>query len=589
MKNNPDESERLYSSLIQHLPEAIFTCDLKGFITLYNNAAVNLWGKEPVVGKDLWCTPCKVYNKSGLNYLQQHCHTENHLNECRPVYGEELVLVRHDGSTSIIKIFPSSIYTKNGHIAGTVNMLMNVTKENEVENGLEDKYRNLVEQAALGIFLFDAEGNFITANTNGCLMLGYDKTSLLKLNIRDIIPPLYKGKEFVKLSTLYTGKPLIIERQYMRKDGSVFFAEVNAQLTDEGNIQAIVSDITESKTAKENMQKAIERYDILAKATSDTIWDWDIVNDTMSYNEGITNMFGYEKAEVENVVNWWKEKIYPDDFLLIAETIREVFDKKLTMAKMEYRFYCADQTYKYIYDRAYVIYDENNKPIRMIGAMQNVTYEKEEENRISKAIIDAQEQERRHIGQELHDNVNQILAGSLLTLGMAKVEINNTKKATGFIEITNGHISNAIEEIRKLSHQLAPVSFNDESLVDIFENLLLKINVNNRYNITLQFDELCTGKISCDLQINLYRILQEAIKNILKYSFATKIDISVKEQAGIVKMRIYDDGKGFDIKSTLKGIGINNMKKRTQFFSGKFLLNSSPGNGCELIVEIPLH
>lgn len=590
MKNNLNEREGLNNVLIQYLPEAIYTCDQNGVITQYNDAAVNLWGREPVSGKDLWCTLGKIYIKSGTGYSQHFCGTAGaYGNECRPVYGEEMLLERPDGTRRIIKIFPSSMHNKTGNITGTVNMLMDVTIEKVVEKGSEDKYRNLVEQAAVGIFLFDSEGNFISANTNGCLMLGYDKKSLLTLNIKDIIPPPYQGKEFIKLSTLYTGKPFIIDRQYMRKDGSVFFTEVNAQLTTEGNIQAIVRDITESKTAKENMLKAIERYDILAKATSDTIWDWDIVNDTMLYNEGINIMFGYEKAEVLNVVNWWKEKIYPDDFLLVAETIKEVFDRKLSMAKMEYRFYCADNTYKYIYDRAYVIYDENEKPIRMIGAMQNVTYEKQEENRIAKACIDAQEHERRHIGQELHDNVNQILAGSLLTLGMVKIDINDPAKASEFIDITNGHINHAIEEIRKLSHQLVPVSFDDDSLVDIFENLLLKVNLNNRFNITLKFDEICKSRISYDIQINLYRILQEAIKNILKYSSATSIEISVKEHFKTVIMRIYDNGKGFDVKSTIKGIGINNMSKRAQFFSGKFLLTSSPGNGCEIIVEIPLH
>jgi two-component system, NarL family, sensor histidine kinase UhpB len=587
MKNNLDESKKLNSFLFQNLPEALYTCDQKGHITQFNNAAANLWGREPVIDKDLWCTLGKIYVKAGGDYAEHFCNQEDPQNECMPVYGEEMLLERPDGSKKIIKIFPSDMHTETGHLKGTVNMLMDVTEEKIIEK--EDKYRNLVEQAAVGIFLFDPEGNFISANTNGCLMLGYDKQSLLSLNIRDIIPPRYRGKEFIKLSTLYTGKPLIIDRQYMRKDGTVFFTEVNAQLTSEGNIQAIVRDITESRTAKENMQKAIDRYDILAKATSDTIWDWDIVNNTMLYNEGIKNMFGYEKSEVHNVVNWWKEKIYPDDYLLVAETIRDLFERKLTMAKMEYRFYCADHTYKYIYDRAYVIYDENEKPIRMIGAMQNVTYEKQEENRIAKAIIDAQEQERRHIGQELHDNVNQILAGSLLTLGMAKLDINEPAKAIEYIDITSGHLTHAIDEIRKLSHQLVPVSFEDGSLVDIFENLLLKVNLNNRFDITLHFDDICKNRISYEIQINLYRILQEAIKNILKYSEATSIEISVKEHPKHLRMRIYDNGKGFDVKSTVKGIGISNMNKRAQFFSGKFLLISAPGKGCELIVEIPLH
>jgi two-component system sensor histidine kinase UhpB len=495
---------------------------------------------------------------------------------------------RPDGTIRHVKTFPSPLFNAHGQFSGTINMLIDITEKIEKEKLIEDKYRNLVEQAADGIFLFDMEGNFLSANNNGCLMIGYDKATLLTLNINAIIPPQYQGKEFIKSAALYNGKPVLAERQYMRKDGTVFYTEVNAQITSKGNIQAIVRDITDRRKAKENMQKAIDRYDLLAKATSDTLWDWDIVNNQMLYNEGITKMFGYEKESIDNVLEWWKEKIHPDDFHLIAETIKEVFEKKLEMVQLEYRFHCADDSSKYIYDRAYVIYDGQQTPVRMIGAMQNVTYLKEEENRIAKAIIDAQEQERRHIGQELHDNVNQILAGSMLTLGMAKLEIKDAAMASGFIDITHGHIGSAIDEIRKLSHQLAPVSFDENTLKDIFENLLLKINLNNRFKINLQIGEIKNGNLTDDIQINLYRILQEQIKNILKYSGASFIDISLTETGDMVRMRIFDDGCGFDTKDIHKGIGINNMKKRAQFFSGKFKLNSAPGKGCEIIIEIPL-
>ncbi|GAB2835382.1 PAS domain-containing protein [Ferruginibacter profundus] len=339
--------------------------------------------------------------------------------------------------------------------------------------------------------------------------------------------------------------------------------------------------------AEDAIVKAVERYDILARATSDTIWDWDIVNNTMHYNDGIAQMFGYSASEVENVVDWWNEKLYPDDFKKVTELIEEVFEKGLQKFHITYRFRCADGAYKYIFDRAYVLFDESGNPCRMIGAMQDITYHVDEELRISKAIIDAQEQERRFIGGELHDNVNQILAGSLLALSMVKSSKSLTKKTLEYVEMGKAHIFNAIEEVRKLSHKLAPASFDDTSLRDAFENLLQTFNVNNQFNIKFEMDDAC-NTVSGDVQINLYRIVQEQIKNIVKYAAADEIEISVKQSAQAIKMRINDNGKGFDIKTVKKGIGLSNIKKRVESFSGKFTVNAAAGKGCEIIIEIPL-
>jgi len=352
-------------------------------------------------------------------------------------------------------------------------------------------------------------------------------------------------------------------------------------------IIANLRDISERKEAEIKIRSAVERYDILSQATSDTIWDWDIVNNTMLYNEGITKMFGYHASEVENVVDWWNEKLYPDDFKKVTELVEEVFEKGLQKFQLTYRFRCADGSYKYIFDRAYVMFDENNNPCRMIGAMQDISSQVEEEMRVSKAIIDTQEKERQYIGAELHDNVNQVLASSLLVLGMIKNEKMSQKESLEFIETGKGYINNAIEELRKLSHELAPASFDNLTLKDAFQSLLQDFNLNNRFKIKFNFDERC-NMAGDDVQINLYRIMQEQMKNIVKYAEAKKIEIAVTRVNGSISLRVFDNGKGFDIKTVKNGIGLSNIKKRAESLSGKFLLNSSPGRGCEIIVEIPL-
>lgn len=377
------------------------------------------------------------------------------------------------------------------------------------------------------------------------------------------------------------------------KNSDIFIISSNGSPIQDakGNISGAVlvfNDITEKRKAENQIKRALNRYDILSQATSDTIWDWDIISNQIVYNYNITKMFGYDISEVENVIDWWKQKLHPDDLQAVSETLDQVFKSKTQNVQLEYLFRSADNSFKYIYDRSFVIYDECKKPIRMIGAMQDVTFAKEEEKRIAKAILDAQEEERSFIGSELHDNINQILAGSLITLSMAKSKNSDKDQTFEFIETTQGYISNAIEEIRKLSHQLAPAAFDDTSLRDVFEGLLETINLNNQYKISLHFDDMYKMHIGDEIQLNLFRILQEQSKNILKYAEASIIEVSVTQSGNAMRMRIYDNGKGFDLNTINKGIGLSNIKKRAESFGGKFILNSKPGNGCEILVEIPL-
>ena len=268
--------------------------------------------------------------------------------------------------------------------------------------------------------------------------------------------------------------------------------------------------------------------------------------------------------------------------------VEDVFEKGLQKFQLTYRFRCADGSYKYVFDRAYVIFVSNNDPCRMKGAMQDKSSQVEEVLGMAKAIIDTQEEEREHIGAELHDNVNQILASALLVMSMIKNEKMNKKETLEFIETGRGYVNDAIEELRKLSHELAPASFDKVTLGNAFKDLLHDFNLDKRFKIKFKFDEMC-NMASDDIQINLYRIMQEQMKNIVKYAEAKKIEISVTRTNGTISLRVFDNGKGFDVKTAKNGIGLSNIKKRVDSLSGKFILNSSPGKGCEILVEIPVN
>lgn len=138
------------------------------------------------------------------------------------------------------------------------------------------------------------------------------------------------------------------------------------------NLVNINKDIIEAK----------ERYDIVAKATSDTIWDWRIEDDVMIWNKGIQGVFGYNKQDVGTSRKWWFERIHPEDSLKMSVRLYSFLDFVKDRWQDEYRFKCEDGTYKNVIDRGFLIKDKNGKIVRMIGAIQDVTKEKEEEERL---------------------------------------------------------------------------------------------------------------------------------------------------------------------------------------------------------------
>jgi PAS domain S-box-containing protein len=131
------------------------------------------------------------------------------------------------------------------------------------------------------------------------------------------------------------------------------------------------------------LSKANERYDLVAKATSDTIWDWNIENNNFIWNKGIQEIFGHQEKDIVENLDWWFEKIHPQDSLKISVKIYAAIDD-LNSDKWydEYRFRCADGSYKYVINRGFFIRDSENKAIRMIGAIQDVTKQKTEEQRL---------------------------------------------------------------------------------------------------------------------------------------------------------------------------------------------------------------
>lgn len=311
-------------------------------------------------------------------------------------------------------------------------------------------------------------------------------------------------------------------------------------------------------------------------------------NKFMSVNKAACNLYGYTKEEFLEMTIFDIRR--GENLSKEIAAVTRVKEETLNLAEDKAGKFNSDHFKKdgekieaEVYVSPIVIKDKR----RIISIVIDLTERNHFENKITKAIIKTQEDERYEIGSELHDNVCQILAAAKMRLGMIRPSL--SPNVIEHFDQSTDAILLATTEIRNLSHRLAPAFFNNTKLEEAIESLLNSFNIENRYKITINFDAYSKQiQIQQDIQLNLYRILQEQLRNIIEHANCTDIQVSVFVFNENLHMKIADNGQGFDENVTHNGIGFANMKRRAKLFSGNLYLNSSKGNGCEVIVVVPL-
>jgi PAS domain S-box-containing protein len=186
------ESERRYSKLIEGLPAAIYTCDSRGRVMLYNKAAASLWGREPEIGKDLWCGSWRIYRTDGSTLPLNECPMAIALLEKRAVFGEEIIIERPDGERRHVLPHPQPIFDAEGNLIEAVNMLVDITDRKHTEYALkesEERFRTMAEQAPDIICMSDAEGKTFYLNTRWAEFTGYRAEAGLGNGWQNLIHP----------------------------------------------------------------------------------------------------------------------------------------------------------------------------------------------------------------------------------------------------------------------------------------------------------------------------------------------------------------------------------------------------------------
>jgi PAS domain S-box-containing protein len=270
-------------------------------------------------------------------------------------------------------------------LQAVANVLATAIERHRVEDALkksEERWQLAVQGSNDGIWDWNIKNNEVFFSIRWKEMLGYEdheiSNQLHEWSTRvhpDDIDSVTQAisDHFAKKTSFY-----INEHRVQCKDGTYKWILHRGQAVwnEDGSVVRMASshtDITERKLAEEQLRQSEERFQIAARATNDVLWDWDLLRDEVWWNQSLQTLFGYSKEQANSSVAWWSERIHPNDRHKVVSSVGAVINSGRQFWSNEYRFRCSDGSYAYIFDRGYVVHDKTGKPIRMIGAMMDMT------------------------------------------------------------------------------------------------------------------------------------------------------------------------------------------------------------------------
>lgn len=341
------------------------------------------------------------------------------------------------------------------------------------------------------------------------------------------------------------------------------------------------------------LEEALDRYNVLGRATNDGVRDLNLQTGDLYVNPAMGELFGYDEEEMKENHAWWAENLHEEDKENVLKDMRATLEDKKTLWQQEYRFRCKDGRYKVVLDRSFIMYDDTGEPYRLIGALQDVTMQRQlqeslmttrlqHKSELAQAIVHAEEEERKRVGEELHDNINQLLGVVKLYIDHMRVE--STLK-NELLEKCGDYLTQVIDEIRNLSKNMMPPGLKEVGLLESIRDQIIGIEMAKNIQIDLKVTGIDEDEISDTHKLMLYRIIQEQLNNIVRHSEATEAAISILHRNGAIRLHIADNGVGFDMSKDRVGIGLNNIRNRLEAFNGTMKVVSSPGNGFRLEIR----
>ncbi|MEO6406936.1 MAG: PAS domain S-box protein, partial [Ferruginibacter sp.] len=581
------KSEMRFRSLVQNSSDLISILDERGYYLYCSPALKKILGYEPesMIGKNVFAfihPDDALFIKSNLNKNKQQSY-------------DSLIPFRFKNENGEWQWMESKVInmTDNPEIKGYVFNTRDVTERVLAEEEIK-KLSIIARETANAVIITDPEGKIVWANEAFTNISEYELEEVMGRKPGDFLQGTETNPAMVKFMHAEIEKLKAFECDILNysKSGRKYWMRIQSQpqFDESGKLKgffAIQTDVTREKEAEKILKASEERYRYLFQNSPASIFIWDLANfQILEVNKTAEKFYGYFREEflTKTVfdITLTSEHLKIKQFASVAlqktsckwEVLRTHLNKEGKEKFMSISSHCI-----LLKGRPAILVlatDITDKTI-LENELENERHQKQQE--ITEAVISAQEQDRQQLGAELHDNINQILAGSLLYLGLAK---NDLMIEHEYLNEAEKQISSAIYEIRKLSHSLIPPSLNESDLVAAIQHLISDTENSSSIKVSLYVKGFDENNMSDKLKLNIYRVIQEQFNNIHKHAEAQKVIISLEKENGKTVLSIKDDGVGFDVDQKANGVGLMNIKTRVSLFNGSMLIISSPGNGCEL-------
>ena len=460
-------------------------------------------------------------------------------------------------------------------------------------------YIDLFESIRDGVYISDLAGNLQSANQALCNMFGYTREELLNFKTTKI----YKNeedRERFQIEMKKKGYVVDYELQLQRKDGSDFVGVLNstARKDEDGEIvgyQGIIRDISIQRFMEDAIVDTEKRFQVMFDESPDAILVQNEEGKVLDANPAAFQLFG---------LSW--DEIIDNSFLnLMPKKYRNQatvdFERLLTGETTYLETSFRRKSGKVIPVEIRVSLIQYGGVSAVLQHITDVSKRRLAEKRLLeerqsslKAVVDAQEEERRRISLELHDGLGQILTSIRFRMDTA-LRGKGIQHKMKQVEEVKASIDEMIAEVRSMSNKLMPGLLSDLGLIAAINKFVKQSQAVTSAKI--QFHNFgLKGRLNEKAEIGIYRIVQEAINNCLKYAKASEIHVQLIVDGPILRLMIEDDGMGFNPKTILSkarkkqghGNGLGNMKNRSEMLSGELLIESTKGKGTTITVDFPL-
>lgn len=602
------QSEALLSQVLELLPVGVWVTDENGQIIRNNPAGEQIWHGARRTGRKIYGERKAWWADSGKRIEPDQLALTRALSRGETSIGEVIEIECYDGSHKIILNSAMPLRGQNGEIQGAIAVNEDITASRRVQEELRlsrETFQHAFESAAIGISMLDTDGRFLMVNRALADITGYTEDELLTRSFHDITHPDDLGADVGQAARLLAGeiRAYQMEKRYFHKAGHIVWILLAVALVRDSqgtplNFIAQIMDITARKQAEEALRASQASLANAQRIAGIGDWEWDILRGVTYWSDEVYRIRGFDPAQGAASQELFLSTMHPEDAEFVQQAIRQAMHDGHFYG-VDYRIIRPDGAVRFVHSQGEVIYDDRGRPVKMVGTTQDITERKEIEQELLASRQElrdlaahresVREDERKRIAREVHDELGQLLTALKMDVSLLRMQFRDNPEVQSRADAMRDMVEKTVRVVRHVATNLRPAALN-LGVAPALEWLAENFSQRTGIRCTLAFDEECAN-FDDNIATAVFRIVQEALTNVSRHAKAHSVEISFVLSANVARLQIRDDGCGFEPAAITNqaSFGLLGIRERALMLGGEFNIDSAPGKGTVILVEIPAH